>query len=75
LLRDKRLRSLEYEAIITLWVEDDGSFKRFEVSLSTGDELTETELVRFFDEMGGLSKPKPLEEKSNRFRFKITSVI
>ena len=75
LMRDSELKRLEYEAIVTLWIEDDGSFLRFEVDLLRGDDQTERELERFFEKLGGLSKGKPLEVKDDRFRFRITSVI
>lgn len=75
LLRDENLRSLAYEAIVTVWLEDDGTFSRFDVELVSGDDDTEQELSRFLADLGGIGRAKPLEEKANRFRFHITSVI
>lgn len=75
LLQDEELRSLAYEAIVTVWLEDDGSFSRFDIEMVTGEDATERELARFLDKMGGIGRAKPLEEKANRFRFHITSVI
>lgn len=75
LLQDEHLRSLAYEAIVTVWLEDDGSFSRFDVELVRGDDTTEAELARFLADLGGIGRAKPLEEKANRFRFHITSVI
>lgn len=75
LLKNKELRSQAYEAIVTLWVGEDGRFKKFDIKLIKGDETTKSELAQCLDNMGGVSQPKPLEEKADRFRLKITSVI
>lgn len=75
ILRDEQLRALEYEAIVTIWLDDDGGFNRFEVELVAGSDSTRSHIVRLLDDLGGIGKPKPIEEKANRFRFHITSVI
>ena len=74
-LKDRDLRSLAYEAIVTLWVNDDGSFSKFDIEMVSGDASTKSQLARLLEDMGGIRERKPLEEKADRFRLKITSVI
>lgn len=71
--KDKILKYLEYEAIITLWIEEDGSFERVTVKLLEGDEKIKKELERFLLVLGGTSKRKPIEESKDRFSMRISS--
>ena len=75
LLKDKKIRSLAYRAKVTLWVESDGSISRYEIDILDGSQKAKGALERFFSNLESFSKPKPLEEESNWFSFKITSVI
>ncbi len=73
LLKDEILKFLAYEAIITVWITESGDFSRVQVELVEGTEKVADELDRFFQELGGIGKNKPLEEVNNRFRFRVSS--
>ncbi|MGH1471300.1 MAG: hypothetical protein ACRBCS_08910 [Cellvibrionaceae bacterium] len=75
MLQDKEIRSLDYKAKITLWVEDDGTFSRYEILMIEGSKDTKTKLEKFFSRLGRVGKPKPFEETSSWFTFKINSVL
>lgn len=75
LMQDEKLSSMEYDAIITLWIDADGSFSRYKVKMLSDNPGAKRELERLLSELGGVSKARPLAEASNRFKFKISSVI
>ena len=75
LIKDKKLSQLEYVAIVTLWVDSDGSFSDFRIDMREGNNRTREKLEAFLSRMGGSSKSKPLAEKNNVFKFRIRSVI
>lgn len=74
IIKDKKLRSLAYKAKITVWVNDDGSFLRYEVTIIDGDQSAKPALEDFLARMEKLSRSKPFEE-DNWYTFRITSVI
>ena len=75
LLKDEKLKFLGYEAIITLWIDSAGQFEKYQVDLIEGNEDAICELERFFQQLGGVGKQKPLEEKNNRFKLRISSKL
>lgn len=75
IMQDQTLSSLDYQALITLWIDADGSFLRFQVQMLSDNPDAKDELERFLADLGSISKAKPLAEKSDRFKFKISSVI
>lgn len=75
ILQDKEISKLAYTARITLWIEPDGSFSSYTVEVHEGDKNTKEKLERFLAAMGGVSRPKPLEEESDWFTFRVSSVL
>ncbi|WP_101758170.1 hypothetical protein [Oceanicoccus sp. KOV_DT_Chl] len=74
-MKDETLKFLAYEAIVTVWLTGTGDFSKVDIDLIEGGEKVAAELDRFFQQLGGIGKSKPLEEENNRFRFRISSKI
>ena len=75
LLKDEALKFMGYEAIITVWLTASGEFSKVQVSVVEGGQKVAEELERFFAELGGIGKAKPLEEVNNRYRFRVSSKL
>jgi len=76
LLSDDTLKFMAYLAEVEIRVGADGSFESIVVEVLEGEiDIIRRELERFLNEMGGITKPKPLAEKNNRFKFRFSSSI
>lgn len=73
LLKDPKLKRMAYEAIVTVWLNSDGSIDRHKVRMISGD--AKKELERFLNDFGHFSKRLPLEEGNDWFKIKIRSQI
>lgn len=75
IVQEDSLRYLDYVAVITIEVNEDGSFKRVSVDIQEGSDSAGAALEEFLMAMARVNKSKPLEEKETRFKFRISSTI
>ena len=75
LMGDDELKYMEYEAIVKVYISDDGSFERFSIEIIGGDEKAERELERLFSSIQGIGKPRPIEDENNWYTMRFTSSI
>ena len=74
LLKHPKLKYMEYVAVITLWIGDDGTFDRYDIKLQSGDAEAEAMLNEAIADMRRVSKPRPFEV-GNRVSLRLTSSL
>lgn len=74
ILQHDRLRYLDYVAVVTLWIDENGMFERFDIQLKSGDEETRSILETALNEMGKISYNRPIES-AEKITLRIKSVI
>ena len=52
IMQDETLSSLDYQALITLWIDADGSFLRYQVQMLSDNPEAKDELERFLADLG-----------------------
>ena len=75
LIQDETLKYLDYIAVITLYLAENGAFERIVIDMKKGSDKTRMALERFFDEMGGVARSVPIEEQGKPLKMRISSVI
>lgn len=75
IVQEEALKYLHYVAVISITVDDDGSFKSIRIDMDEGSDKTADVLRDFLRKMAKVSKPRPLEEKSLAFKFRISSTL
>ena len=72
LQKDRKLRNLDYRAIVRVWLAKDGSISRVEIAGSSGDAQTDEALKVAFHGMRPLREPPP-ESMPQPVRLRITA--
>lgn len=74
-LRDKELNYLEYEVVLELKLNSDGSIANYDLDLIKGSELARDRLNQLLSRLDGFGRGVPFEERDKIFRLKINSVL
>jgi protein TonB len=74
IISNDRLKRLEYVAVVTLRLGDDGSFEDVDVELTSGDAEAKALLEDVLRKKRGMSKPRPLEAAS-LVKLRVKSVL
>lgn len=72
---DSELKYLDYVAVVSLDLGENGQFNNIDVVLERGSQRAKERLLALFTKMGGLGRPVPLEERDKAFRLRISSEL
>ncbi|HAG94281.1 MAG: TonB-dependent receptor [Pseudomonadales bacterium] len=72
---DAELRYLDYVAVVSLDLGENGQFNNIHIALEQGSQRAKELLLALFSAMGGLGRPVPLEEREKVFRLRISSEL
>lgn len=75
LMADKRLRHLEYKALVKVWFDDAGSIERTEVELIRGKKQVGELLQQFLVNFPERIKSKPLEAQETYYELRVSSIF
>lgn len=75
LVADKKLRFMEYRAVVKVWFDDQGNVLRTEVELLDGKKKVAKLLEEFLVSFPGKIRTKPLEAQENYYELKVSSIF
>lgn len=75
LMADKKLRHLEYRALVKVWFDETGNVERTEVELLQGKQQVGDLLRDFLTSFPERIKNKPLEAQENYYELRVSSIF